>query len=89
MRLTEAGLVYKWAEEEVNKASHNSTPSGVGSGSTAIKLQHLQAAFFILLLGFAISATVLGVEIMAISWWKRRIKTANTEGVVILDQDQL
>ncbi|XP_071537483.1 glutamate receptor ionotropic, delta-2-like isoform X2 [Panulirus ornatus] len=77
IRLTEAGLVYKWAYDEVNNASPNFSVSGL-TGPIAINLQHLQAAFFILLLGFTISAIVLGVEIIAIRWCQG-IKTTQIE----------
>nr|XP_053647536.1 glutamate receptor ionotropic, delta-2-like [Cherax quadricarinatus] len=63
IRLIEGGLVYKWAEDEVKKVAKNNSPSG-GSRIAAINLHQLQAAFFILLMGFAISALVLGSEII-------------------------
>ncbi|XP_042211846.1 glutamate receptor ionotropic, delta-1-like [Homarus americanus] len=64
LRLTEAGLVYKWADNEVNKVAKNNSPTSE-TGPTAIKIQHLQAAFFMLVIGFATSAAVFGGEIVA------------------------
>ncbi|XP_071536145.1 glutamate receptor ionotropic, delta-2-like [Panulirus ornatus] len=68
IRLTEAGLVTKWASDEVNKVSSNISPSA-NSGPAAISLQHLQAAFFIIVLGLTLSTTALGIEVMASTWW--------------------
>ncbi|XP_071526281.1 probable glutamate receptor [Panulirus ornatus] len=64
IRLTEAGLVTKWANDEVNKVAQNISPLG-NSGPSAISLQHLQAAFFIMVLGFGTSTIVLSLEILA------------------------
>ncbi|XP_066971943.1 glutamate receptor ionotropic, delta-2-like [Macrobrachium rosenbergii] len=64
-QLTEAGLIAKWARDEVNSvkgggASDEETSEDSGPG--AITLVHLQAAFFILALGIATSAVVLLFE---------------------------
>ena len=63
--MTEAGLIYKWKEDKVNKLKSG----GKGSGKTkedggpgAISLTHLQAAFFILYLGMTLSFFVYGAE---------------------------
>nr|XP_045598246.1 glutamate receptor ionotropic, delta-1-like [Procambarus clarkii] len=63
LRLTEAGLVYRWAEDEVKKVAKNNSPGE--AGPKAVNLHQLQAAFFILVMGFAISAMVFGGEIIA------------------------
>ncbi|XP_071532036.1 glutamate receptor ionotropic, delta-2-like [Panulirus ornatus] len=65
MRLTEIGLVVKWERDEMNKITQYISPRK-GKGPTAITLQHLQAAFFIMVLGFAISAFVLLTEIVVL-----------------------
>ncbi|XP_071537524.1 glutamate receptor ionotropic, delta-2-like [Panulirus ornatus] len=63
IRLTEVGLVGKWADDEVDKLSKYMSPSS-DPGPTAISLQHLQAAFLIMMLGFAISVIGLVMELM-------------------------
>ncbi|XP_071526285.1 glutamate receptor ionotropic, delta-2-like [Panulirus ornatus] len=68
IRLTEVGMVSKWASDEVNKVSRFMSPSS-DSGPAAISLQHLQAAFFIMVLGFVMSTTVLVMEITVRRWW--------------------
>ncbi|XP_063591946.1 glutamate receptor ionotropic, delta-2-like [Penaeus indicus] len=66
-RMISAGLVNKWAQDEVQKVSRTSSTSrkGVAGGPSAITLEHLQAAFFILLIGFLVSLLALVVEIVA------------------------
>ncbi|XP_071525273.1 glutamate receptor ionotropic, delta-2-like [Panulirus ornatus] len=76
IRLTEVGLVIKWTNDEVNKVYHFMS-SARDPGPTAISLQHLQAAFFIMVLGLTISAIVLVLEIVA-SFWKRSRSAGKT-----------
>ncbi|XP_071536859.1 glutamate receptor ionotropic, delta-2-like [Panulirus ornatus] len=82
VRLTEVGLVSKWADDEVDKVSQRVPPSSESGGPTAISLQHLQAAFFIMVLGFVTSTTVLVIQIIG-SRWQQRSNTANKVDVVI------
>ncbi|XP_071526287.1 glutamate receptor ionotropic, delta-1-like [Panulirus ornatus] len=63
VRLTEVGLIYKWTNDEVNKVSTFMSEAG-DPGPSAITLQHLQAAFIIMALGFAMSGVVLVVEVL-------------------------
>ncbi|XP_066976065.1 glutamate receptor ionotropic, delta-2-like [Macrobrachium rosenbergii] len=60
IRLTSAGLVQKWTKDEVNKVK--SADSDSSSDPGAITLIQLQAAFFILFIGYFLAAIVLVVE---------------------------
>ncbi|XP_063852047.1 glutamate receptor ionotropic, delta-2-like [Scylla paramamosain] len=62
-RLSEGGLVYKWAGDEVAGGS-SSNRAAKTTGPPAITLQHLQAAFFLLTLGLVTSTAVLGGEMV-------------------------
>ncbi|XP_064080693.1 glutamate receptor ionotropic, delta-1-like [Macrobrachium nipponense] len=63
-RMVEAGLIIKWATDEAQKVSMiDKTPSNEeGTDQLAITLQHLQAAFFVLMLGYLIAALALVAE---------------------------
>ncbi|XP_042861234.1 ionotropic receptor 93a-like [Penaeus japonicus] len=65
-RMISGGLVNKWAKDEVQKVSRTTavSRSSVAGGTSAITLEHLQAAFIILLIGFLVSTSVLAVEIV-------------------------
>ncbi|XP_071525269.1 glutamate receptor ionotropic, delta-2-like [Panulirus ornatus] len=81
IRLSEIGLLYKWVDDELNKVSQFLSTSS-DAGPKPISLQHLQAAFFIMVLGFATSAVVLVLEIIVRRLWQNTI-VADTENVVI------
>ncbi|XP_045129467.1 glutamate receptor ionotropic, delta-1-like [Portunus trituberculatus] len=66
-RLSEGGLVYKWAGDEVAGGS-SSNRAGKTTGPPAITVQHLQAAFFLLTLGLVTSTVVLGGEMVLSKW---------------------
>ncbi|XP_071526279.1 glutamate receptor ionotropic, delta-1-like [Panulirus ornatus] len=85
MLFTAAGLVDRWANDEVNNIPRFMSASR-DSGPTAISLQHLQAAFIIVALSFAVSTLLLGTEIMASSWW--RSSTAGHTGEVVIQVEE-
>ncbi|XP_068246676.1 glutamate receptor ionotropic, delta-2-like [Palaemon carinicauda] len=62
MRMVEGGLISKWKEEEVRKVSQRTPDSVASSRAYAITLKHLQAAFFIMIVGFVLATVVLVVE---------------------------
>ncbi|XP_066976057.1 glutamate receptor ionotropic, delta-1-like [Macrobrachium rosenbergii] len=66
--MTEGGLVMKWADDQVLKVAlgRKNTEELDSGGPTPITLKHLQAAFIVLALGYAIAVLVLGTEI----FWK-------------------
>ncbi|XP_069164789.1 probable glutamate receptor [Procambarus clarkii] len=71
-RITEAGLIMRWKEQEISKISGRS-PSrrGLSSdrGPSAITMKHLQAAFFVLLLGLVVGLLMLGAEAALSMLW--------------------
>ncbi|XP_064120838.1 glutamate receptor ionotropic, delta-2-like [Macrobrachium nipponense] len=60
IQITSAGLVQKWTKDEVSKVK--SADSSSSSGPGAITLVQLQAAFFILLIGYFLATIALIVE---------------------------
>ncbi|XP_071522288.1 probable glutamate receptor [Panulirus ornatus] len=68
--MMEAGLILQWRVHQIMKASENS-PRGdsKASRSSAITLKHLQATFFVLVLGFLLAVIMLGVEVITIKLW--------------------
>ncbi|XP_042884676.1 glutamate receptor ionotropic, delta-2-like [Penaeus japonicus] len=63
--MTEAGLVYKWAKDEVATVAQKSATSSE-KGPIAINLQHLQAAFFLVVLGYGLATIALIGEIILV-----------------------
>ncbi|XP_066960828.1 glutamate receptor ionotropic, delta-1-like [Macrobrachium rosenbergii] len=61
-RMVEAGLIIKWATDEAQKVSMMTPSNEEGPDQLAITLQHLQAAFFVLMLGYLIAALALVIE---------------------------
>ncbi|XP_068225815.1 glutamate receptor ionotropic, delta-1-like [Palaemon carinicauda] len=61
-RMVEAGLIIKWAAKEAKKVSMMTSSNEEGDKQLAITLQHLQAAFFVLLFGYVIATLALLVE---------------------------
>ncbi|XP_071512233.1 glutamate receptor ionotropic, delta-2-like [Panulirus ornatus] len=64
LQLRDAGLVDKFAQEELHKVNKFVSTGTDDAGPRAITLNHLQAAFFIVAVGVAISTAVLGAEVM-------------------------
>ena len=64
MQLTEAGLIYRWKEDEMEKLRKGRKRISNVKGATpeAISLTHLQAAFFMLGIGLTISSIAFGTE---------------------------
>ncbi|KAK3867483.1 hypothetical protein Pcinc_027053 [Petrolisthes cinctipes] len=70
--ITEAGLINFWAEQEIQKVSgQTATEEGVeagddteGSGPGSLTLQHLQAAFLLLVCGALVAGVVFLMEVL-------------------------
>ncbi|KAK3863639.1 hypothetical protein Pcinc_030602 [Petrolisthes cinctipes] len=86
-RMTEGGLILKWAGEEVNKAaphtedaSHTDTTGRL----TALNLQHLQAAFFLLVFGVTLAGLAMCAEMLTKRSRGRRRNTSRTRRMVVV-----
>ncbi|XP_068233901.1 uncharacterized protein [Palaemon carinicauda] len=66
LRIVEGGLIAKWRADEFTKVSFRAASDSEESSrkTYAINLVHLQAAFFLFLLGIFIATTTLAVEII-------------------------
>ncbi|CAL4148062.1 unnamed protein product, partial [Meganyctiphanes norvegica] len=62
LRLNEAGLIDKWANDEIYKMQSSDRPDS--SGLTQITMDHLQAAFYLILSGHTISLLVFITELI-------------------------
>ncbi|XP_042234304.1 glutamate receptor ionotropic, delta-2-like [Homarus americanus] len=62
MRISQAGLIFHWKEQEIQRVATSTQDSDTDKGPSAITLKHLQAAFFILVMGFLVAAVVFGLE---------------------------
>ncbi|KAK7085912.1 hypothetical protein SK128_018157 [Halocaridina rubra] len=62
--MIEGGLITKWADEELTKVAGKSknTDEGSGRGAVVITVKHLQAAFFILVMGYLLGGGVVILE---------------------------
>ncbi|KAK4327868.1 hypothetical protein Pmani_001675 [Petrolisthes manimaculis] len=89
-RMTEGGLILKWAGEEVNKAvaphhtqgaSHTHTDTTTTTTLTPLNLQHLQAAFFLLVFGVTLGGLVMCTE-MITTPRRRSTNTTTTRRMV-------
>ncbi|XP_071542916.1 glutamate receptor ionotropic, delta-2-like, partial [Panulirus ornatus] len=63
--VTEAGLIDHWAEEEIRKLSGQrdaDDPASGGEGPGSLTLNHVQAAFFLLLTGAVVSTLAFVLE---------------------------
>ncbi|XP_066976084.1 glutamate receptor ionotropic, kainate 3-like [Macrobrachium rosenbergii] len=63
--ITEAGLVRRWAQEQINLVRRDVTTTGhstEGEASYSLTLNHLQATFFLVCGGFALSGGALLLE---------------------------
>ncbi|XP_076045700.1 uncharacterized protein LOC143027941 [Oratosquilla oratoria] len=73
-RMTEAGLIHKWARDELNKLSVQvsktrrvASDGGAGTGEgirgpTALTLAHLSAGFLLLAIGYGLAFVALTLE---------------------------
>ncbi|XP_068229295.1 probable glutamate receptor [Palaemon carinicauda] len=57
IKMTSAGLVQKWTQDEVDKVRSGDT--GGSNGPGAITLVHLQASFFIVVIGYTVAVVAL------------------------------
>ncbi|XP_076045735.1 glutamate receptor ionotropic, delta-1-like [Oratosquilla oratoria] len=71
IRISEAGLVNKWAKDELDAIQEgNDEEEEEASGTVAITLEHLQAAFILMVLGGSSAGLVLLLEIL-LAWHKQ------------------
>ncbi|XP_076069236.1 glutamate receptor ionotropic, kainate 1-like [Oratosquilla oratoria] len=65
-RLFEGGLVAKWCQDELvgTRSSTSDSDEGEQDVVQAIALDHLQAAFFLLALGYALALAILFLEVL-------------------------
>ncbi|XP_066982668.1 ionotropic receptor 21a-like [Macrobrachium rosenbergii] len=61
-RLVDAGLVMKWDKGEIEKSTKKHHEEDEGSSSLVITLTHLQAAFFLMFLGYLVATMALLAE---------------------------
>ncbi|CAL4079859.1 unnamed protein product, partial [Meganyctiphanes norvegica] len=60
MELVGAGLIDKWTNDEIDKVRTSDQASN--TGPAAMTIEHLQAAFFVLIIGVVVAAIILLVE---------------------------
>nr|XP_045610743.1 glutamate receptor ionotropic, delta-1-like [Procambarus clarkii] len=70
-RISEAGLIMQWKEQEISKISGGSSSwdSTLDRRPSAISMKHVQAAFFVLGLGFLLALMMLGAELTVSRLW--------------------
>ncbi|XP_068201564.1 glutamate receptor ionotropic, delta-2-like [Palaemon carinicauda] len=64
-RLVEGGLNVKWEKDEIGKIADKRSADEVRPRISAITITHLQAAFFVVVIGNVISAVILLIENIA------------------------
>ncbi|CAL4076633.1 unnamed protein product [Meganyctiphanes norvegica] len=87
--LVEAGLVNKWAQDEIAKVRGEAEPVETGNGLEAISLEHTQAVFVIVILGhiFATGVFILEICLAGVCGIKEKEKQINrTEILTTPDQ---
>ncbi|XP_066976609.1 glutamate receptor ionotropic, delta-2-like [Macrobrachium rosenbergii] len=62
LRVVEGGLLSKWEEDEYRKLPEERTSKDGETNTVAITIVHIQAAFYVLLLGICVAVAVLVIE---------------------------
>ena len=74
-RLAQTGLVGKWKKDEISKLD-TSGGSKSDDSKLSITLEHTQVLFFLIVVGYAISTLVFGVEFLIGKSFKKTEETA-------------
>ncbi|XP_063866159.1 glutamate receptor ionotropic, kainate 5-like [Scylla paramamosain] len=61
--IVEAGLVTQWGEQEIQKLAHHEAGSDEAKATLSLTLEHLQAAFYLMLCGSTVAAATLMMEL--------------------------